>query len=182
MKRLPQFVGLLAMLAPLALAQETQVSREGGAWVQVMTGSLAGVKNLRVSVDAGSVVVHGAQRSGIDYAFHMRSNGSSEEDARPVRAFDFHLPEQFADGGIHRVAVTGDHGENLQGSPLVFVAFANEIGKSVSGSGESEQGRTRAELLDRLVPMSIPFSDYQAWRARKEGLELVEGAEAGHMK
>jgi O-antigen biosynthesis protein len=94
---------------------------------------------------------------------HVRT---SEEDAQPVRAFEFHLPELFADGGIHRVAVTGDHGENLQGSPLVFVAFANGIGESVSGSGESEQARTRAELLDRLVPMSIPFSDYQAWRER----------------
>jgi len=85
LKRSPQFVGLLCVLAglaPLALAQETKVSREGGAWVQVVTGSLAGVKNLRVRVDAGSVVVHGAQRSGIDYAFNMRSNGSSEEDAR----------------------------------------------------------------------------------------------------
>jgi hypothetical protein len=85
LKRSPQFVGLLCMvglLAPLTLAQETQVTREGGAWVQAMTGSLAGVKNLRVSVDAGSVVVHGGQRSGIDYSFHMRSNASSEEDAR----------------------------------------------------------------------------------------------------
>jgi hypothetical protein len=85
LKSSPQFVGrlcMLALLAPLAVAQEAQVSREGGAWVQVITGSLAGVKNLRVRVDAGSVVVRGAQRSGIDYAFHMRSNGSSEEDAR----------------------------------------------------------------------------------------------------
>ena len=99
MKHSPQFVGLLCMaglLAPLAVAQETQVSREGGAWVQVMTGSLAGVKNLRVSVDAGSVVVHGAQRTGIDYSFHMRSNGSSEEDAR--RQFQTYKVSTFVKG------------------------------------------------------------------------------------
>jgi hypothetical protein len=116
LKRSPQFVGLismLAVLAPLAAAQETQVSREGGAWVQVITGSLAGVKNLRVSVDAGSVVVHGAQRSGIDYAFHMRSNGSSEEDAR--RQFQTYKVSTFVKGdtawvvgeakGVHRMHV-----------------------------------------------------------------------------
>jgi hypothetical protein len=116
LKRSPQFVGLLyvlAGLAPLAAAQETQVTREGGAWVQVITGSLAGVKNLRVSVDAGSVVVHGAQRPGIDYAFHMRSNGSSEEDAR--RQFQTYKVSTFVKGdtawvvgeakGVHRMRV-----------------------------------------------------------------------------
>lgn len=116
LKRLPQFVGLLSVLAglaPLVLAQETQVSREGGAWVQVMTGSLTGVKNLRVSVDAGSVVVHGAQRPGIDYVFRMRSNGSSEEDAR--RQFQTYKVSTFVKGdtawvvgelkGVHRMHV-----------------------------------------------------------------------------
>ena len=85
MKRSLQFVGLLgvlAMLAPLALAQETHISREGGAWGQVLTGSLAGVKNLRVKLDMGSVVVRGAQQSGIDYTLHMHSQASSEQDAR----------------------------------------------------------------------------------------------------
>jgi GT2 family glycosyltransferase len=91
---------------------------------------------------------------------------TSEEDARPVRAFDFHLPERFADGCVHRVAVMADKGEPLQGSPLVFVAFGDGLGEIARGDGESEHGRTRAELLDRLVPMSIPFSDYQAWRER----------------
>jgi DUF4097 and DUF4098 domain-containing protein YvlB len=116
LKRLPQFVGLLstlALLAPLAVAQETRVSREGGAWVQVMTGSLTGVKNLRVSLDAGSVVVHGTQRSGIDYVFHMRSNGSSEEDAR--RQFQTYKVSTYVKGdtawvvgelkGVHRMHV-----------------------------------------------------------------------------
>ena len=45
MKRSPQFVGLvcmLAVLAPLALAQETHISREGdGVWGQEVAGTLA---------------------------------------------------------------------------------------------------------------------------------------------
>jgi DUF4097 and DUF4098 domain-containing protein YvlB len=84
LKRSSQIVRLiiLALLAPLALAQETRISREGGAWGQEITGTLAAVKNLRVKVDMGSVVVHGGQRQGIDYVVHTRAYTSSEEDAR----------------------------------------------------------------------------------------------------
>jgi DUF4097 and DUF4098 domain-containing protein YvlB len=85
LKRSPQFVGLacmLALLAPLALAQETRIAREGGAWGQEVTGSLAAVKNLRVKVDMGSVVVRGGQQQGINYVIHTRSFTSSEQDAR----------------------------------------------------------------------------------------------------
>jgi len=116
LKRSLQFVGLmgvLAMLASLALAQETQISREGGAWSQVVTGSLAGVKNLRVKLDMGSVVVRGAQRAGIDYTLHMHSQASSEQDAR--RQFEAYKVSAYVKGdtawvvgewqGVHRVKV-----------------------------------------------------------------------------
>src|ERR1700716_1031762 len=73
---------MLALLAPLALAQETRIAREGGAWGQEVTGSLAAVKNLRVKVDMGSVVVRGGQQQGINYVIHTRSFTSSEQDAR----------------------------------------------------------------------------------------------------
>jgi DUF4097 and DUF4098 domain-containing protein YvlB len=89
LKRSPQFVwlvGVIAALAPLALAQETHISREGGAWGQVVTGQLAAVRNLRIKVDMGSVMVHGSQQQGIHYVVHTRANTSSEEDAR--RQFD----------------------------------------------------------------------------------------------
>jgi len=89
LKQALQIVGLgavLAMLAPLATAQDVHVSREGGAWGQEITGSLAAVRNLRVKVDTGSVVVHGTQQQGINYVVHTRFDHSSEEEAR--RAFD----------------------------------------------------------------------------------------------
>jgi DUF4097 and DUF4098 domain-containing protein YvlB len=85
LKRSPQFVWLaytLALLAPLARAQETHIAREGGAWGQEVTGSLAAVKNLRVKVDMGSVVLRGGQQQGINYLIHTRSFTSSEQDAR----------------------------------------------------------------------------------------------------
>jgi DUF4097 and DUF4098 domain-containing protein YvlB len=85
LKRALQIVGLasaLALLAPLVLAQETHVIREGGAWGQEITGSLSGVKNLRVKVDMGSVIVHGGQQQGINYVVHTRFGTSSEQEAR----------------------------------------------------------------------------------------------------
>ena len=90
MKRSLQVVGLagmLALLAPLVAvpkswAQETHVTREGGAWGQEITGSLAAVKNLRVKVDMGSVIVRGGQQQGINYVVHTRFGTSSEQEAR----------------------------------------------------------------------------------------------------
>ncbi len=86
LKRASQVVGLafvLALLAPVALAQETKVSREGGSWGQEISGSLAAAKNLRVKVDMGTVVVRGSQQQGINYVVHTRyGNSSSEQDAR----------------------------------------------------------------------------------------------------
>jgi len=85
LKHTPQFVALVGMLAlslPLAPAQETHISREGGAWGQVVTGQLAAVKNLHVKVDMGSVVVRGAQQQAINYTIHTRANASSEEEAK----------------------------------------------------------------------------------------------------
>jgi DUF4097 and DUF4098 domain-containing protein YvlB len=95
LKRLLQVVGLagrLTLLAPLVFvsvslvsmgwAQETHVSREGGAWGQEITGSLAAVKNLRVKVDMGSVKIRGGQQQGINYVVHTHFGNSSEQDAR----------------------------------------------------------------------------------------------------
>src|SRR5271169_5517160 len=78
---------MLALLAPLVAvpmswAQETHVSREGGSWGQEITGSLATVKNLRIKVDMGSVVVRGGQQQGINYVVHTRFGNSNEQDAR----------------------------------------------------------------------------------------------------
>ena len=85
MKHALQVVGLagvLALCAPIVLAQETHVTREGGDWGQEIKGSLAAVKNLRVKVDMGSVVVRGGQQQGINYVIHTRFGSSSEQEAR----------------------------------------------------------------------------------------------------
>ncbi len=83
MKRSPQFVGLLCVLAglaPLALAQESHGAHEG-VWSQSTSGTLAAARNVRVKLDMGSVVVRGGQQSGITYVVQSHSY-SSEKDAR----------------------------------------------------------------------------------------------------
>ena len=73
---------MLILTVSLAVAQETRVSSEGGSWAQEVTGSLATVKNLRVKVDMGTVVVRGGQQQGINYVVHTRFGTSSEQEAR----------------------------------------------------------------------------------------------------
>ncbi|MGB0033065.1 MAG: DUF4097 family beta strand repeat-containing protein [Candidatus Sulfotelmatobacter sp.] len=167
MKRSPQFVGLLgvlAILAPLALAQETHVSREGSTWGQVLTGSLAGVKNLRVKLDMGSVVVRGTQQAGIDYTLHMRSQASSEEDAR--HQFEAYKVSAYVKGdtawvvgewqGVHRIKVgparmTIDTGSQRKFSGEFMINVPREItlvkveteGGNIDASGVT--GRVEAE-------------------------------------
>ena len=116
MKRLPQFVGLITILAwlgPATIAQDTHISREGNAWGEIVTGSSAGARTLRVRVDVGSVIVRGGKQPGIDYTLHMRSQASSEQDAR--RQFEGYKVSTYVKGdtawivgewqGVHRVRI-----------------------------------------------------------------------------
>jgi DUF4097 and DUF4098 domain-containing protein YvlB len=73
---------VVTALASLAFCQETKVYREGSNWVQEMTGSLGGAKNLRVKLAAGSVRVQGGSQAGITYVIHRKAYTSSEQQAR----------------------------------------------------------------------------------------------------
>src|SRR5580704_9624089 len=72
------------------------MSREGETWGQQVTGSLASVKNLRVKVDMGSVVVRGGQQQGINYVVHTNFKTSSEQEAR--RQFDQYKVTAYVKG------------------------------------------------------------------------------------
>jgi O-antigen biosynthesis protein len=85
---------------------------------------------------------------------------------RPARAFDFHLPERFADGAVRWVNVLRDTGEALPDGPLPFVAFPDGLATTLSGFGGLESERLRGEMYDHLVPMSLPMSKYEEWRER----------------
>jgi DUF4097 and DUF4098 domain-containing protein YvlB len=90
---IPVFV---AALASLALCQETRVYRDGGNWVQEMTGDLGAAKNLRVKLAAGSVRVQGGSQAGVTYVIHRKAYTSSEEKAR--REFESYRISTFVKG------------------------------------------------------------------------------------
>ena len=73
---------LLLALASLAVAQEARVFREGGNWVQEITGTLGAARTLRVKVDMGSVRVEGSEQPGVSYTIRSRAYNSSEQQAR----------------------------------------------------------------------------------------------------
>jgi hypothetical protein len=64
------------------------------------------------------------------------------------------------------VAVREDGGELFGGCACPFVAFDNGLAAAVRGFGGIEGERLRAELFDRLMPMSWPFARYSEWRER----------------
>ena len=92
--------------------------------------------------------------------------GTSEADARAVRAFDFCLPKKFANGTAHQLVMVDDVGEDIGGGALAFITYADGLREAVAAQGLSEQEGLRAQLFDRLLPMSVPFSDYESWLER----------------
>jgi len=157
LKKAPQVVGLavvLALTAPLSFvssqAQETKMSREGGSWAQEVTGSLATVKNLRVKVDMGSVVVRGGQQQGINYVVHTRFGNSSEQEAR--KQFEQYKVTAYVKGDT--AWITGDwqgghHPRHFSGEFSVMVPREMALVKL-----ETEGGNVDATSLSGRVEAS----------------------------
>jgi len=163
LKRALQVVGLgvtLALLASLAAAQGTTVSHEGEAWSQAISGSLAAVRNLRVKVDMGSVIVRGGQQQGINYVVHTRAYTSSEQDAR--RQFESYRVTAYVKGDT--AWIVGDwqgnrHPRRFSGEfkvevprEMALVKLETEGGSvdaaGVSGKVEAESGGGGIRLDD----------------------------------
>ena len=96
MNRFLKPIAALLLILPLANAQQTRVSREGGGWVQEVSGSLTAVKTLHVKIDVGAVRVEGGSKQGIDYVVRNRSYNSSEDKAR--REFDNYKVSAYVRG------------------------------------------------------------------------------------
>lgn len=152
MKKALQIVGLgtvLALLAPVVLAQDIHVYREGGSWGQEITGSLAAVKYLKVKVDMGSVVVHGGQQQGIQYAVHTHFNNSSEEEAR--RQFDKYKISAYVKGDTAWIVGDwqGGHARHFSGEFSVTVPRDLALVRAETGGGNIDitgvGGRAEAE-------------------------------------
>jgi len=153
LKRSAQIVGLaivLALLAQLMIAQETQVTREGGSWTQQVSGSLAAVKVLRVKVDMGSVVVRGGQQQGINYVVHTSFGTSSEQEAR--RQFEQYKVAAYVKGDTAWIVGDwqgGRHPRHFSGQFSVMVPREIALVKLETDGGNVEAtgvaGRVEAQ-------------------------------------
>jgi len=85
------------------------------------------------------------------------------EAALAVRAIDFHIPNRFADGSARRLSAINQKGDHLEGSPVPFIAFAGDPERRHAAAAPDSE-TLREAILDRLVPMSIPFAEYRRWR------------------
>jgi DUF4097 and DUF4098 domain-containing protein YvlB len=128
---------LLTALASLALGQETRVYREGGNWIQEMTGALGAARTLHVKVDMGSVRVEGGSQPGVTYAIHSRAYTSSEQQAR--RDFELYKISAYSKGDT--VWIVGDwqggrnHNQKFSGDFVITVPRNLELAKIETDGG-----------------------------------------------
>ncbi|WP_043159040.1 glycosyltransferase family 2 protein [Bradyrhizobium sp. Ai1a-2] len=85
--------------------------------------------------------------------------------SRNARAFDFHAPQRFADGRVHRIGLRKDDGEQVPAT-AVFVAFPDGLAGMIDAIGGHGAERLRGKLYDQLIPASLPLADYANWRDR----------------
>jgi len=126
---------VVAALASLALGQQTRVYREGGSWVQEVTGDLGAAKNLRVKLAAGSVRVQGGSQAGITYTVHRKAYTSSERQAR--RAFESHKVNAWLKGDTVWIVAESSGGHNRKSAEdfVVNVPRNLESAKIETGCG-----------------------------------------------
>jgi O-antigen biosynthesis protein len=105
--------------------------------------------------------------------------GQGGDRGRAVRAFDFHLPERFADGCLHQLTIVRESGEILGQTSLPFVAFADGLAETIAKLGGIDAERLRGELFDQLLPKSLPMSHYERWCERFPIAQPVSAATKG---
>ncbi|WP_024516215.1 glycosyltransferase [Bradyrhizobium sp. Tv2a-2] len=88
------------------------------------------------------------------------------ENSKLVKAFDLHLPRDYADGRVRRAHFVTEDEIQLTVTPLAFVAFPDGAEQFFSSFAEITSERLRGRMLDRLLPASMPFTSYEDWRTR----------------
>lgn len=121
-------------LASLGVCQEGRVYRDGGSWVQELTGDLGSARNLRVKLSAGSARVQGGSQPGITYVIHRRAFTNSEQQAR--HEFESYKINASVKGGTAWI-VAESHGKesNCADDFVINVPRSLEGAKIETGGG-----------------------------------------------
>jgi len=174
LKRCLQIAGLalsLALTAPLAIAQESHVWREGSSWTQETTGTLSGCKNLRVKVDMGSVVVRGGSQQQVDYVVHTKSRTGSEQEAR--RQFEAYKITAWVKGDT--AWIVGDwqgkssHSNHISGEFKINIPRDMAMVKIETGGGNIDASGVSGKLEAESGGGSMRFDDIGAGLSAESG-------------
>jgi hypothetical protein len=125
MKKLAKFGLLAALLATLCVAQQSSVQKEGGNWVSVVNGSLAGTRNLHIKVEVGAVRVQGGSQQGITYVIRNKSYEGSEDRAR--KQFQEYKISSYVKGDTAWIVGEWENGKPHKFSSDVTVSVPREI-------------------------------------------------------
>jgi DUF4097 and DUF4098 domain-containing protein YvlB len=120
-----KFVAVLLLILPAAMAQQTRIFGDGGNWTQEITGSLSGVRNLRVKVDVGTVKVDGGSSQGVSYIIRNHSYSSSESRAR--REFDSYKITAYVRGDTAWIVGDWDGGRPHRFSGEFLISVPREM-------------------------------------------------------
>jgi hypothetical protein len=119
-------IGLLAaLLATLCAAQQSSVQKEGGNWINVVNGSLSGVRNLHIKVEVGAVRVQGGSSQGISYVIRNRSYEGSEDRAR--KQFESYKISSYVKGDTAWIVGEWEAGRPHKFSSEVTVSVPRDI-------------------------------------------------------
>jgi GT2 family glycosyltransferase len=119
--------------------------------------------------DAGPIVMASIDGLVVAQAPALSWTYVGEGDAaEAVRKFALELPDRFADGRARYVRFLDEKGRDIGNEPVPFVAFRNDIFQTPETSQSSTARFLRAEILDRLVPNSIPFTHFTTWKRHWE--------------
>jgi GT2 family glycosyltransferase len=118
-----------------------------------------------------------AEVDGVVVAQIRPSGWRHIEGPRAVRSFDFHLPDRFADGDVHKLTLITEQGALLAGCPLSFLAYPRGFSDAIIAGSAHASTSLAAEFLDRLWPTSAPFSQYAVHRSE---LSFASGPRLAH--
>ena len=173
-------LALAAWAAPLS-AEDSQVTRSGNGWMEVVSGSLPSLRNLKVETEFGTVTVRGGSPQGITYTVRKQVSSGSENYAR--RQFELFAVHAYQKGDYAVLEGECSGAERISVQLTVNVprdlAFAKveTRGGNVEISGIS--GRTEAETSGG----SMHISDIGgSVRAETSGGSIEVGDIGGDLK
>jgi len=172
-------MAVVVALASPVLGQQTRVYREGGTWIQEITGNLPAARTLRVKVEMGSVRVEGSSQPGISYVIHTRAYTSSEQQAR----HEFEAYKISASSRGDTAWIVGDwqggHSRKFSGEFVITVPSNLELAKIETEGGSVKTSDIAGRLEAQSGGGSLHFDNIGGAIEAETGGGAIDVGDAG---